>query len=77
MLSVGTPEALFIGLVALLVFGPVRLTEAAREWGAMLGRARRKLDEAKTELASADYPDEWFEDRDQQQEDLIDERPED
>ncbi len=74
MFGVGAPEALFISLVALLVFGPVRLAEAARECGAMLGRTRRKLDQVKKKLASADYPDEWFEDHDQQQENLLDER---
>lgn len=74
MFGVTTPEVLLIVLVALLVFGPARLTRAAREWGAVLGEARRKLYEAKTELASLDYPDEWFEDRDREQEDLFDRR---
>ena len=68
MFGVGAPEALLIGLVALLVFGPERLTGAAREWGAVVGRARRKLDEVGTELASADYPDEWFERHDRERE---------
>lgn len=75
MFGVGAPEALLIGLVALLVFGPARLTGAAREWGAAVGRARGKLDEARTELASADYPDEWLENRDREQENLFETWP--
>jgi Sec-independent protein translocase protein TatA len=73
--GVGAPEALLIGLVALLVFGPARLTEAAREWGAVVGRARRKLDGVRTELASADYPDEWLEDPDRERENLFETWP--
>jgi sec-independent protein translocase protein TatB len=73
--GVGAPEALLIGLVALLVFGPARLTGVAREWGAVVGRARRELDEVRTELASADYPDEWLENRDREQEDLFETWP--
>ena len=75
MFGVDAAEALFISLVALLVFGPGRLAEAARETGAMLGKARRKLDEARAELAAADYPDEWFEGHDRQTEDLFHKRP--
>lgn len=75
MFGVVAPEALLIGLVALLVFGPARLTGAAREWGSVVGRARRKLDEVRTELASADYPDEWLENRDREREDLFETWP--
>ena len=77
MFGVGAPEALFISLVALLVFGSRRLAEVAREWGSLLGKARRRLDEAMAELTSEDYPDEWFEGHGRQQENLFDERPED
>ena len=74
MFGVAAPEALFIVLVALLAFGLGRLAQAAREWGVVLGRARRKLDDAKAELTSLDYPDEWFENRDREQEELFDRR---
>ena len=77
MFGVGAPEALFISLVALLVFGPRGLAEVARGWGSLLGKARRRLDEAMAELTSEDYPDEWFEGHGRQQENLFDERPED
>lgn len=77
MFGVGAPEALFISLVALLIFGPRRLAEVARGWGSLLGKARRSLDEAMAELTSEDYPDEWFEGHGRQQENLFDERPED
>jgi Sec-independent protein translocase protein TatA len=75
--GVGAPEALFISLVALLVFGPRGLAEVARGWGSLLGKARRRLDETMAELTSEDYPDEWFEGHGRQQENLFDERPED
>ncbi|WP_166172364.1 Sec-independent protein translocase subunit TatA/TatB [Rubrobacter tropicus] len=75
MFGVGAPEALFIGLIALFVFGPGNLAEATRIAGAMLGKAQRKLDEANAELISADYPDEWFVERGLQTDDLFDERP--
>lgn len=71
----GATETLFVGLIALLVFGPSSLAQAARNTGVMLGKAQRKLDEARAELISADYPDEWFVERDRQTEDLLDERP--
>ena len=74
MFGVGAPEALFIGLVALLIFGPRRLAEVARGWGSLLGKVRRRLDEAMAELTSEDYPDEWFENRDREQEELSDRR---
>ena len=77
MFGVGAPEALFISLVALLIFGPRRLAEVARVWGSLLGKVRRSLDEAMAELTSEDYPDEWFEGHGRQQENLFDERPED
>ena len=77
MFGVGAPEALFISLVALLIFGPRRLAEVARGWGSLLGKVRRSLDEAMAELTSEDYPDEWFEGYGRQQENLFDERPED
>lgn len=71
MLGIGGPEILFVGLIALVVFGPGRLAETARWWGSTLGKARRWLEEAGEELASAEYPDEWFEDHDREQEDLF------
>ncbi len=77
MFGVGAPEALFISLVALLVFGPRRLAEVARGSGSLLGKVRRRLDEAMAELTSEDYPDEWFEGHGRQQENLFDKRPED
>ena len=52
MLGVSAPEALLISLLALLVFGPARLAEAARGAGSLLGKARKDLNEAVAELAS-------------------------
>ena len=75
MFGLGATEVMVIGFIALLIFGPGSLAKAARSMGAMLGKAQSKLDEASTELMSADYPDEWFEAHGQQAEDLFDERP--
>ncbi len=76
MLGLGAQEILLISILALLVFGPRKLAETARELGTALGEARARLDEARTELASADYPDEWFEGRGPRTDDLFDERSE-
>jgi sec-independent protein translocase protein TatB len=73
--GVSALEALFVALVALLVFGPARLAGAAREWGTTLGKVRRSLSEAAAELVSEDYPDEWFEDHGHQVGDLFDKGP--
>jgi Sec-independent protein translocase protein TatA len=75
MFGIGAQEAILIGVLTLIVFGPAGLAEAARECGAALGKSRRWLDETREELASADYPDEWFEDRGRREEDLLDRRP--
>ena len=75
MFGISAPEALFVALVALLVFGPARLAESAREWGEVIGKARGSLSEAVAELTSEDYPDEWFEDHGRRQEDLFGRRP--
>ena len=74
MFGLGAQEIFFISLLALLVFGPGRLMEAARELGVFLGRARARLTELGAELASADHPDEWFEGHGPRMEDLFDER---
>jgi sec-independent protein translocase protein TatB len=48
--GVGLPELALIAFVAVLVFGPDKLPELARQAGAMLRRARRFANAARDEL---------------------------
>jgi sec-independent protein translocase protein TatB len=48
--GVGLPELAVIAFVAVLVFGPDKLPELARQAGAMLRRARRFANAARDEL---------------------------
>ena len=52
MLNVGAPELLVILVVALLVFGPNRLPELARQAGKAMGEVRRVADGVRAELAA-------------------------
>lgn len=45
--SIGTPELLVIGLVALIIFGPRKLPELARTFGKTMADFRRSTDEFK------------------------------
>lgn len=51
--SLGAPELIVILLVALVVLGPNRLPDAARQMGKALGELRRMADSAKAEMRSA------------------------
>ena len=53
MLNVGAPELLVIVVVALLVFGPNRLPELARQAGKAMGEVRRMADGFQAEVARA------------------------
>jgi sec-independent protein translocase protein TatB len=50
MFGVGLPELALIALVAVIVFGPDKLPELARQAGAMLRKARRFANAARDEL---------------------------
>ena len=49
-MNVGAPEVLVILLVALLVFGPHKLPEVARQVGGAMRELRRMQDSVKAEL---------------------------
>lgn len=52
MLGVGFQEMLLVGLLLLVLFGPKRLAEMARDLGSFVSKARHTVDEFKADLAS-------------------------
>ncbi|MBS44763.1 MAG: translocase [Nocardioides sp.] len=50
MFGIGLPELAVIALVAVVVFGPDKLPDVARQAGAMLRRAKRFADAARDDL---------------------------
>lgn len=61
MFGVGPQELVIIGLLFLVIFGPGKLPQMARDLGHFMNEARRSIDEFKEEL-TASY-DEEEEDR--------------
>jgi len=49
-MNLGFPEMLFLGLLALLLFGPRRLPEMGRQIGKALGQFKRASTEFQTQL---------------------------
>ncbi|HEV2022732.1 MAG TPA: twin-arginine translocase TatA/TatE family subunit [Terriglobales bacterium] len=49
-MNLGFPEMLFLGLLALLLFGPRRLPEIGRQIGKALGEFKRASSEFQTQL---------------------------
>ena len=60
MFGIGGQEMIIIGLLFLVVFGPSKLPQMARDLGKFVNEARRSMDEFKGELLS----DEDDEDKD-------------
>jgi sec-independent protein translocase protein TatB len=59
MFGIGAQEIVIIGLLFLLIFGPSKLPQIARDLGHFVNEARRSIDEFKEELtAEADDDDE-------------------
>ena len=56
MLGIGGSEIIIIALLVLIIFGPSKLPQMARDIGRFVGEARRSIDEFKDELTAA--PDE-------------------
>ena len=57
MFGVGLPEFAVIALVAVLVFGPDRLPELARQAGRMVRQVRRMANSARDELRAEHGPE--------------------
>lgn len=58
MFGVGPSEFVMVFLLILLLFGPSKLPQMARDVGRFVGEARRSIDEFKDELTSAADEDE-------------------
>ncbi len=52
MFGIGPQELIIIGLLFLLIFGPSKLSDTARDIGRFTNEARRTADEFKSELTS-------------------------
>ena len=60
MFGIGGQEMIIIGLLFLVIFGPSKLPQMARDLGKFVNEARRSMDEFKGEL----FSDEDDEDKD-------------
>ena len=58
MFGVGPSEFVMVFLLVLLLFGPSKLPQMARDLGRFIGEARRSIDEFKEELTSSVDEDE-------------------
>ncbi len=57
MFGFGGQEIVIIGLIFLVVFGPSKLPQMARDFGRFVNDARRSMDEFKSELISDEDED--------------------
>ncbi len=58
MFGIGGQELVIIGLLFLVIFGPSKLPQMARDLGRFVNEARRSVDEFKSELVLSDDEDE-------------------
>jgi sec-independent protein translocase protein TatB len=54
MFGIGAQEAVIVGLLFLVIFGPSKLPGMARDFGRFVSGARRQLDEFKSEITSTE-----------------------
>ncbi len=54
MFGIGGEELIIIGLLFLVIFGPNKLPQMARDLGRFVNEARRSVDEFKSELVLDD-----------------------
>ena len=55
MFGVGVQEMVLIGLLFLVIFGPSKLPQMARDLGRFVNEARRSVDEFKEELMIGEH----------------------
>lgn len=55
--GIGFNELILVGLLFLILFGPSKLPQMARDIGKFISEARRSMDEFKSELISTDNED--------------------
>ncbi len=53
MFGIGPSELVIVGLLFLIIFGPSKLPQMARDAGRLMTEARRAMDDFKDELTSA------------------------
>ena len=53
MFGIGASEMVIVGLIFLVIFGPSKLPQMARDAGRLMSEARRAMDDFKDELTSA------------------------
>ena len=58
MFGIGGQEIVIIGLLFLVIFGPSKLPQMARDLGRFVSEARRSIDEFKEELTAESDEDE-------------------
>ncbi|MGB3681578.1 MAG: twin-arginine translocase TatA/TatE family subunit [Rubrobacteraceae bacterium] len=58
MFGIGPSELVIVGLLFLVIFGPSKLPQMARDAGRLMGEARRAMDDFKEELTAAGEEDE-------------------
>ena len=58
MLGIGGSEIVIIALLVLIIFGPSKLPQMARDIGRFVGEARRSIDEFRDELTAPPEEDE-------------------
>jgi sec-independent protein translocase protein TatB len=58
MFGIGGQELIIIGLLFLVIFGPSKLPQVARDLGRFLSEARSSMEEFKSELTLGDDEDE-------------------
>ena len=55
--GIGFQEVLVIAVLFLILFGPSKLPQMARDLGKFVNEARRSMDEFKSEIVAADEDD--------------------
>jgi Tat protein translocase TatB subunit len=56
--GIGFQEVLVIGVLFLVLFGPSKLPQMARDLGKFVNEARRSMEEFKSEIVAADEDEE-------------------